>query len=60
MAELKGKVALVTGATSGIGAVTAEYLAGNELSVPEAHIGTCQQAQIASPVHLESGSCSHL
>lgn len=28
MADLKGKVALVTGATSGIGGVTAEYLAG--------------------------------
>ena len=28
MVDLKGKVALVTGATSGIGTVTAEYLAG--------------------------------
>jgi hypothetical protein len=45
MVDLKGKVTLVTGATSGIGTVTAEYLAGESQRERE----RCVEAAAVAP-----------
>jgi NAD(P)-dependent dehydrogenase (short-subunit alcohol dehydrogenase family) len=57
MVDLKGKVALVTGATSGIGQVTAEYLAGEVVGL---HSNSFASASSLAEAESQTGIVAQL